>query len=124
MEKDKKDEILDAHIEEVVRKVIDELYGERKDLKRKFPAFNYKNYLEVAIDFLESYIKLIGLFPEVRGFMFDEGRVKFVIDDSAVDGDKKKKIREAFVGFVDRDPIIKKIKAKQEKNNVAQRTGD
>ncbi len=98
---------------------MDEAFGklalkyDREDLKKEFYSFSYKDYLRNAINFFECYRNIRGLLPGIKGFMFDKNQVRFVVDGS-VDEDKKKEIREAFVGFVDFGQIVERIKRKRD----------
>ncbi len=113
MEENKEERVVDESIERVLKEVIDELYGDREDLKKEFYSFSYKDYLRNAINFFECYRNIRGLLPGIKGFMFDKNQVRFVVDGS-VDEDKKKEIREAFVGFVDFGQIVERIKRKRD----------
>ena len=94
---------------ELTQEDLDELFEDREDLKEKLKHLSGKNLLEIAIDFFECKAKVTAEFPCIRGFMFRDGKIIFIVDES-INEEKKKKIRKFLVGFADFNKIVAKIK--------------
>ncbi|MDO8522695.1 MAG: hypothetical protein Q7S12_00200 [bacterium] len=92
-------------------KIIEEWYKENENgegLKEKNQHLSYENFLTIGLDFLECKAMIETAFPGVRGFMFSKKQLRFIVDAS-VDEGQKKAIRETCIGFVTLNKILKSI---------------
>ena len=109
-------DISEETIEKIIQKYLDGLYESegKEHLKEGKKHLSYKDFLKIALDFFECENKIRSTFPCIKGFMFREGQLSFIVDNSA-DDNTKKEIRDVFVNFADLGRIIEMIESAKSK---------